>query len=90
MPLQRIPLGEHGEPIGQFHPRAKHSDALVNELRDLHEYQGLGWRRVAARYPQLPAAWIKQILSYRRRATVAHQWRVTRVAAVVEVQADGP
>lgn len=46
----RVTRNAEGHRIGECHHRARYSDTLVEELRQLHERQGLGYRRLARRY----------------------------------------
>lgn len=76
-----VALNEHGRRIGETHHRAKLSDALVNHLRDLHEHQGLGWRKLAALFTELSPITIKKLIAYERRAQSASSWRPAVSAA---------
>lgn len=70
-----IPLDEHGNLLGDAHPRTRIPDAVVKQIRDEAERDGIGWRRLAARHPELRPYWIRSVLRYTRRATIPRQWR---------------
>ena len=69
-----VALNERGHRIGESHPRAKYSDALINRLRDLHEQEGLGCRKLARMF-HLDVRYVQRVLSYERRCQVARDWK---------------
>lgn len=67
----RVALNEEGRRVGECHHRAKISDAVVHELRDLHEHKGLRYRQLiemfAERGVKLSESNVKKICNYMRR-----------------------
>lgn len=74
--IVRIAIGEHGEPIGEAHPRARYSDATVRLVRDAHELGGETTRQIATRLG-LPLRWVDSVAYYERRVTLPANYRVT-------------
>lgn len=74
---KRIPLGERGTPLGDHNARTVIPDAIVEELRDLHEQDGLGWRKIARLFPAYRARTIKAIIYYERRNVTPVRWKST-------------
>jgi hypothetical protein len=68
----KVAVNERNQRLGQHHPRARISDAQVNEMRDLHE-QGLGYRRIA-RLLGHPLYTVRDIVSFRRRNVTPTTW----------------
>jgi hypothetical protein len=75
MRRQAIPLDERGNPLGDAHHRTRIPDAVVKAIRDEAERDGIGWKMMAKRHPELVADWIRDVLRYRRRATIPRRWR---------------
>lgn len=67
---------------GETHHRATISDALVRAVRDAHEHEGLGYRRIAARFG-LTRDEVRRLCLYRRRACVPREYQ--RVAQISEL-----
>lgn len=53
-------------PPGEKHPRAKLSDAEVNQIRDLREFHGIPYKLLASRF-NAPIWTIVNICLFRRR-----------------------
>jgi hypothetical protein len=70
-----IPMDERGNLLGDAHHRTRIPDAVVKAIREEAERDGIGWRRMAVRHPELRPWWIRSVLSYMRRATIPRQWR---------------
>jgi hypothetical protein len=68
-----IPVNETGHRIGEGHHKATLPDSVVRYIRDLHEYDGLGYRKIA-KMLKIPRATVQHICNYTRRAQVAHRW----------------
>lgn len=73
-PARRVAINEAGDRVGETHPGARHPDALVNKLRDLHENYGYGYRRLARQF-ELSFTTVKKWLRYERRAQTPVEWR---------------
>lgn len=74
-----IAYNEDGLRIGESHPHSTIPDAVVREIRDLHEDvagtgEKWGYRKLARRF-NLPRDTIKKLCLYQRRAQVAREWR---------------
>lgn len=81
-----VAFNEHGHRIGETHHNATIPDATINAIRDAHEDEGLGYRRLAARFG-ISKNVIAKICRYERRGQVPREWR--RVATEAEGQASG-
>lgn len=68
-----IPVNESGHRIGEGHHKAKLPDTVIKYIRDLHEYDGLGYRKIA-KLLKIPRSTVQKICNYTRRAQVAHKW----------------
>lgn len=79
--MATAPIGfsEAGNPCGASHPRCRIPDAIVLELRDRVEVRQEACDAVRAdlelRGHIVTAAYVRDLLSYRRRSTVATNWR---------------
>lgn len=71
----RVPVSEDGIALGQFHHRARYSDALVEAVRRDHERHGLGYRRLSRKY-HVGIGTIRGWCRYLRRATTPAGWRM--------------
>lgn len=68
-----IGVNEKGLRVGQYHQRAKLTDAAVEQIRRLHE-QGLSYRVIAAKF-EIGVTLVCYICTYRRRVSTATNWR---------------
>lgn len=66
--MRDIQRTDQGYRCGASHHNAKHSDEVVNQVRDLHDH-GLGWRRIA-RQLGLSPNWVKDVCNFRFRVVV--------------------
>lgn len=69
-----VALNEDGRRIGETHHRARITDSMVEQIRDLHEYDGKTPRQIAASLG-LTFRTVKKICDYERRVQVPHSWR---------------
>lgn len=69
----RVGRNAEGYRVGESHHRAKLSNATVQRVHELHEQQGLGWRRIS-RLLKLNAHTVRDILRFHCRGQVAVQW----------------
>jgi Mor family transcriptional regulator len=69
-----IALNENGRRIGQTHPNARIPDAVVERIRDRHEYDGAGYRQLTEEF-QLSLNTIGKICTYQRRAQTPARWK---------------
>lgn len=68
-----IGVNEKGLRVGQYHQRAKVTDAAVEMIRRLHE-DGLSYRVIAEKF-EIAKSTVQDICTYRRRATPVAKWR---------------
>lgn len=68
-----IPVNEFGRRIGEGHPKAKLPDIVVNRIRDMHELEGMGYRKIA-RALNIPRSTVQKICNYTRRAQIPFDW----------------
>lgn len=76
--IRYIATNDRGLPVGKFHQRCKHSDALVDRIRDMHEDQGLGYRKIAA-ILGVSRSTVRDICLYTIRAQVYTHWKRVEV-----------
>lgn len=70
-----VALDEDGNRIGETHQNAKLSDAQVDQIRDLHEKDGLSYGQLAERFT-VSKVTIQCICNYSRRASTIARWKV--------------
>lgn len=63
-----VAISDRGRRCGEGHPKARLSDAQVDEMRDLNE-GGWGYKRLAARF-QVPVGTVADICTYTRRVAI--------------------
>lgn len=61
-------MNDRGRRVGASHPKAKLTQEQVNRIRDLHEDERLGYRRIARMFG-LHRSTVVQICSYTRWQT---------------------
>jgi hypothetical protein len=68
-----VAYGENGRRVGESHHHATIPQATVDEIRELHEDHGWGYRRIAK---HLGLAWytVAKIAKYQRRVAVPRRW----------------
>ncbi len=71
-------MNEQGRRIGETHHNARISDALVDQIRDRHEDDGLGYWKLAREFNVSRSTVIK-ICRYQRRAQTAERWKTIRI-----------
>ena len=67
-------VDDHGNRVGEDHPRAKLTDHEVELIRQLHEEGGLSLREIAEKF-EVTKGTVHDIVNYRRRATTVVGWR---------------
>lgn len=70
-----VAIDENGLRIGETHPNAKLTDEQVDQIRDLHEQEGLTYDALAIRF-STPKITIAKICTYQRRASTIARWKV--------------
>jgi len=68
-----VGLGEHGVPVGQYHPRAKLTDEQVRELLNLRRRLGHGYATLARMF-NISRSQVRNIIKGRNRL-VPVTWR---------------
>jgi len=69
-----LALNELGYRIGSSHHNCTVSDETIEKIRDMHEYDGMGYRRIA-RALNLSKSFIAKICRYERRAQTPDRWK---------------
>lgn len=69
-----VPVNELGKRIGQHHHNARISDEMVDKIRELHEDEGLGYRRIA-KLLGIKRQTVQKICNYERRAQTPTRWK---------------
>lgn len=72
-----IAVNEQGYRIGMSHHNARISDEIVDRIRDLHEEENIGYRRLAQMFG-LTRSVIQKICTYERRAQTPDRWKTIR------------
>lgn len=74
--MARITVGvnEKGARVGEDHPRATLTDHDVELMRQMHEQEGIGYKRLAKMF-DTSVAQARNICLYRQRAQTASSWR---------------
>jgi hypothetical protein len=80
--VRRVAVSDAGRTIGEDHPRAKLTNAEVEEIRDVLESGQMGTRRLAKDYG-VSRALVRAIGSYARRRQVMMAVRVMVVEGKV-------
>lgn len=78
-PIVAIGFSEYGRRVGETHHNATISDALVELIRDKHEYEGIGYRRLARELNLSPGT-VNKICTYERRAARVVKWKKVMVS----------
>lgn len=69
-----IALNEAGYRIGPSHHNARIPQEIVDRMRDLHEDEGYGYRRLARLF-NLSRSVVQKICNYERRAQTPDKWK---------------
>ena len=73
-----VALNGYGKRIGEGHHNSRISDAVVDQIRDRHEEDGLGYVALAAEF-NLSKNTVRKICTYERRAQTLVRWRRQKV-----------
>ena len=74
-----VALNECGYRIGQTRHNARIADAIVDQIRDRHEYDGWGYLKIAREF-RLSKNTVRKICTYERRAHTPVRWKTLKVA----------
>ncbi|WP_205203172.1 hypothetical protein [Azonexus hydrophilus] len=73
--MQRtVAINDAGLRIGEEHPNAKLTDAEVERIRDLHEFDGMTYKALAEKF-EVSKWCIGRICRYERRAQRPTNWK---------------
>lgn len=72
-----IAVNEYGYRIGMSHHNAKIPEEVVEKIRDLHEDQGVGYRKLAQMFG-LTKSCVQKICNYERRAQTPMGYKTIR------------
>lgn len=72
--MQFVAVNEQGYRIGSSHHNARLSDEVIDKIRDMHEDQEIGYRKLAKIF-DIPLSTIKKICKYERRAQTPDRWK---------------
>lgn len=69
-----VQLNENGRRIGITHPRATIPEEVINEIRELHENEKIGYRRLSTIF-KIRRSTIQKICKYYIRAQSTAFWK---------------
>jgi DNA invertase Pin-like site-specific DNA recombinase len=72
--VQFVAVNEQGYRIGASHHNARLPDEMIDRIRDMHEDQAIGYRRLAKIF-NLSRSTIQKICTYSRRAQTPERWK---------------
>lgn len=72
--VQFVAVNEQGYRIGQSHHNARFPDEMIDRIRDMHEDQAIGYRKLAKIF-NLSRSTIQKICTYSRRAQTPERWK---------------
>ena len=69
-----VAVNENGRRVGETHHNARVPDAVVNQIRDLHENQQISYKKLAEMFDLRPD-YVARVCRYERRAQQPHSWK---------------
>ena len=72
--IRLVGTNDRGIAIGQYHPRAKYPDELIDQIREMREDQGLTWREIVSR-TGVSMRMVRDVCAYVYRAQTYTNWR---------------
>ena len=75
--IRLVGTNDRGVAIGQYHPRAKYPDELIDQIREMREDHGLTWREIVSR-TGVSMRMVRDICAYVYRAQTYTNWRKAR------------
>lgn len=69
-----VAVNEQGYRIGISHHNARIPDDIVDQIRDMHEDHGVGYRKLAKIF-NLTRSAVQKICNYERRAQTPDRWK---------------
>jgi transposase len=73
MTHKTLTLNDRRYRIGESHHRAKLTDEQVDQMRELHEEQGIGYRTLAKQF-DVSKRTVRDIVHYKTRAQTPEFW----------------
>lgn len=72
--IRLVGTNDRGVAIGQYHPRAKYPDELIDQIREMREDQRLSTREISAR-TGMSRRMVRDVCAYVYRAQTYTHWR---------------
>lgn len=72
--IRYVATNDRGMLIGKYHPNCRHSDDLIDRIRDLHEEESMGYRKIA-NLLGISRHTVRDICRYTRRAQSYTKWK---------------
>ena len=72
--IRLVGMNDRGMAIGQYHPRAKYPDELIDQIREMREDHKLTTREIAAR-TGVSRRMVRDVCAYTKRAQTYTNWR---------------
>ena len=72
--IRLVGTNDRGVAIGQYHPRAKYPDELIDQIREMREDHKMTTREIAAR-TGVSRRMVRDICGYVYRAQTYTNWR---------------
>ncbi len=69
-----VAVNEQGYRIGSSHHNARLPAEVIDKIRDMHEDEEVGYRKLAKIF-DIPLSTIKKICKYERRAQTPDRWK---------------
>lgn len=69
-----VAVNELGYRIGSSHHNSRIPDETIDKIRDLHEEEKIGYRKLAKMFG-LPRSYIQKVCNYERRAQTPDRWK---------------
>lgn len=73
-----VGCNDEGYRVGTSHPRTKYSQETVDRIRELHEDEGFGYKRIAVRL-NIPRSTVKKICLYIIRAQAPVKYKRVKI-----------
>jgi hypothetical protein len=72
-----VAVNECGKRIGESHHNASIPDAVVDQIRERHEDDGWGYKRLSREFG-IALTTVRKICTYERRAQTPDRWKTLR------------
>ena len=81
--IKYVATNDRGMRIGESHHNCKIKDCVVDQIRDMHEDEGIGYRTIAKRLG-LSRHTVRDICRYTRRSQTVEHWKKVEVLGARE------